>query len=156
MRTLVVVDAQYHYLSWDVNGYDKIIKNIQKMVQKWKKQNWPIIFVEFGSEKTLSDITNLVKGYNKVYTIRKDEADGSQQVSNVVFNNNLPKDLHFCGVNWNQCVQTTIFHLLINHSDISVKAYRQASNPNCFRRKFEKYHRWGHMKYIFKDKIKVY
>lgn len=156
MRTLVVIDAQSSYLNKvSVENYDDIVSNIQLMVNHWRKYDWPILFVEYGDDKTLHELKAPVYKYQKKFIIKKNEPNGAGEILKAIQHHNLPKELHVCGVNWNQCVQTTIYHLLKQDQDVKISAYRQASNPQYFRDKFGKYHHWSDMKHNYKGRFKV-
>lgn len=154
MRTLVVIDAQSDFLNKvSLPNYDEIVSNIQLMVRHWRKYNWPILFVEYGPDRTLPEIRNPLNNNN--FIVKKDEPNGSYQILNTLKKYNLPKELHVCGVNWNQCVQTTIYHLLKWDAEVKVNAYRQASNPHLFRKKYDRFHTWSEIKRLNKDRFKV-
>lgn len=132
--TLVIIDCSYKYfIPSNVKNYDIVVNNIQKMIDYFMLNLQPIIFVEFGEkDKTRDEFKLRTENYQHVYTIIKYFASGANELEQCVKYNKLPKNLHFVGVNYNQCVQATCHNFLHKNKDYKINIYRDCSNPERY------------------------
>lgn len=108
--TLVVIDMQRHF---DASNKLSVQKDIAKQIKKAIKERAGIIFVEYaGCGLTHSVLTDLAENYERGYTIKKYNDDGSAEVLDCLTDNKLPKSrIKICGVNTPYCVKSTAIGL---------------------------------------------
>ena len=133
MKTLCVIDVQKDFVPHTSDFSEKVINNCITLIQRYKKLELPIIFVEYvGFGSTVENLKFVVKGYNQFYTIKKTEMSGGRKIVNLINKHNLPTDLEFCGVNWHQCVSATIYDIINSGNNFNISAYSNASNPYSY------------------------
>lgn len=151
MSTLVIIDCDDHYLGKSRPYHTKVKNGVTKLINLWKLNNRPILFVEMGMS-TIEDLTGLCNNYTRSYVVGKNQPDGSEQVISSIKKYNLSNDIHICGVNWDQCVQATIKGYLDLETNAKVYAYPEASNPACG---LSKFFNWKDIKLQSKNRFKI-
>lgn len=129
MHTLIVVDMQSYF---GVSSSMNFTRNIEREITKTIDNGGHIIFVEFSSYgDTLLELTKLVTeiGYKWAYTVIKGQDDGSVEVANSMFENNVPYDhLRVVGVNTDCCVLETVKGLTRQFPDSKIEVVEDACN----------------------------
>jgi nicotinamidase-related amidase len=116
--TLVVVDVQPTF-----DGHDRILKPVAALVRKAKKDNAPIIFLEFcGRGKTCRGVKRYAGA--KKYTVIKSTQDGSKEVANICKHYKLPTNIVACGLYISACVRDTVVGL--NRQGFRVQLHKDA------------------------------
>lgn len=106
MYTLVVVDMQD---AFSASRESSVLKACQREIMAAIRQKYAIIFLEFEhSGSTHSELTDLVKNYDKAYFKTKPDNDGSYEVNEVVKQRNLCHNVRVVGVNTSYCVYDTV------------------------------------------------
>lgn len=111
--TLIIVDMQEHFLN-KLSNTNKVISNCQYEIKRAIDNSCAIIFVEYyGYKSTDYHLTNLVKDYNKTYTVKKSHNHGQHVIVDLLKKNpDIPKSFRFCGLNTEFCVYETVFGFL--------------------------------------------
>lgn len=112
MKTLIIIDMQDNFLYYTDPLKEKEIKelkfNIIDLIKVFMINSWPIVIVEYnGNDKTCEEIFNIVDRYYKLYSVTKDQCDGSEKIMDVIHDYNLPRSLNICGVYSDECVYQT-------------------------------------------------
>lgn len=104
--SLIIIDVQPDFLQDMPEDRGKLVlKSCQHLIKKAKKQEAPILFVEFlDFKKTHSDLTNLVKRYSNMGHLIKSQMDGSVCINRWIRHYDLPRYLKICGIFTDQCV----------------------------------------------------
>lgn len=98
-------------------------KNVIQSIKKAKKENAPIIFVEYvGSGRTLPEYTKLVQGYKKKSITKKYDTCGAGAIEQCIKRKKWKIDrLDVCGIYTDCCVGDTVESLsAINKWDVRV------------------------------------
>lgn len=134
-KTLVIIDMQECFMR---DCMDDVINNIQTLVRHARNQSWPVVIVEYlangeedlGESETIEEITAVLKGYNNVTWVGKQDDDGGWEVNDCIRKLEWPIDLIVCGVYANQCVAATIAGYLDEIPDAQVDVVDDAVWPH--------------------------
>lgn len=128
MFTLIVVDMQARFPESLGNG---VQENCKRAIRRAVKSGAAIIFVEYQNHgPTLPSLTKLVRGYDKVYHVVKDQWDGSLHSYRIIKDAALrTSKIKVCGVYTDCCVQATVEGLsqILSKSRIEVLSKACAS-----------------------------
>jgi len=109
--SLVVIDMQPTAFP---AAYD-VIDGCSKAIKKTIKSNNPVIYIEYSYSNFKSEwpttprLTNITDNYNKTFYLKKNEQDGSKQITSLIKKNKLPNDkVLVCGVKTTACVLSTV------------------------------------------------
>lgn len=118
MYTLIVVDMQDEF---ETAKNPKTISACQREIKLAIRKNYGIIFLEIGPcGDTISELKDLVKGYDKAYFATKMANDGSVEAFNIIKRRNLYHNTRIVGVNTSYCVYDTVKSLMNYPGKITV------------------------------------
>jgi nicotinamidase-related amidase len=145
MKALLIIDMQRCY---EAARDEETQKNIEEQIKKFKKEELPIIFVEYthyregyGTCRTLPCLTSLVKNYGKAFVVTKYDDDGATELYTFFTQINLDycggweariKEIVVCGVNLNACVKETIDSLSELMPKTKMTVMKECCNSNAY------------------------
>ncbi len=117
MATLIVIDMQNRFLNY---RHKDLIDRIINLVNVAKENKDNIILVEYGcrwepekpAQRTVKKIQEAVKGYNKLYRVKKFDDAGGDKVIECMNEQHLHGPIIACGVNTSCCVKETVEELV--------------------------------------------
>jgi nicotinamidase-related amidase len=129
MYTLVVVDMQS---SFEAANSKRVRENVKREIQRAMDNKAAIVFVEYvGQGPTIPSLVKPTDDYDRVFIVRKNDDDGSKEVSKVIRDNNLPgKRVKVCGVNTDCCVLETVNGLCSRLRSASFEVVGDACNSD--------------------------
>jgi nicotinamidase-related amidase len=112
-RTLVIIDMQG---AFSASRHKVTVAACKREILKSIECGDDILFVEFNPSRnnnTHDELTLLTEGYDRAYTVTKDNDDGSGEIFAAIIKYRLRRrHIAFCGVNVTACVSTTISGLI--------------------------------------------
>lgn len=127
--SLIVVDVQSFFKAANLK---RLRYNVKKEILTAIEDEASIVFVEFlGCGPTVNTLIELTDSYYKTYLVRKMEDDGSQDIYNLIFDNDLPSEhLKMCGVNTDVCVKATAIGLAGLFPDSQIEIIAKACHSS--------------------------
>jgi nicotinamidase-related amidase len=123
MHTLVIIDMQRYFSA----SLDKsLVKPILREINLSKRNNWPIIMVEYinlngkSYGKTLPFISKSLKDYSRKVTVKKCRDDGSREISAALRKLTRSKSVRIVGVNTLECVRLTAQGLVDKNYNVTI------------------------------------
>lgn len=108
--TLVVIDMQSYFTSAHNR---KTLKSVKSLISQAMKDRQPIILVEYSDcGSSMPSLYRLTEHYSYLYVIRKQQDDGSAEISRLIRGMKLPAtNIKVCGVNTDCCVYESVMGL---------------------------------------------
>ena len=112
--TLCIIDMQEDF---PASQNQLTINAILRMIALFRSRNFPIIAVEFcGFGKTLPELREALKGYERVRTVQKFGDNGADEISQACIDMGINVSCHgefyVTGINTGACVRRTVDGLL--------------------------------------------
>lgn len=134
--TLVIIDMQERWEPF--LNKDKILSNISNEITRAIENNNDIIFVEFRHHSntldyylTYKELTCLASNYSKKHLVLKNYMDGSKEISDYIYTNNIYSDnIKVCGIATNACVKKTVIGLTNRMSSTNIVVVEQACSDH--------------------------
>jgi nicotinamidase-related amidase len=116
MKTLVVIDMQTSFVGniYTIERRRQLISTIAKLCEDFVELDWPIITVEFTTNKygeTTHDIMEIVECHSRWIPCEKHECNGGHEINQILKDNDWPEDLVVVGIYGDQCVAETVDEL---------------------------------------------
>ncbi len=104
-KPLIIIDMQYGF---QAERLTPVIKGVRKEIELAKKQDRPIIIVEYiDHEDTIGEIYQEIRDYKQVSHVYKD-ADSAYWYLAKFWRYDVPKVVRLCGINASCCVKDTL------------------------------------------------